>query len=217
MCLRHRGQPGARHPRASATGSKGSWRRSRCPASGTSSKSRCRPTRPARSTSLRWPGGPPRWWGWRPPTGSTPMLSDKVVGGIMSSARVAEAPGFRHITRVSHFLRNQRGGRTGRRTGPARVSESGYLLRPLDAWAHPGPGSDRVTSRRAASRTVRRRGAHSPIPVVEEASRELERLGADSVIAIGGGSAIVTARAASILHAEKRDVRELCTQRGPPP
>jgi alcohol dehydrogenase class IV len=56
---------------------------------------------------------------------------------------------------------------------------------------------------------------HSPIPVVEDASRELERLGADSVIAVGGGSAIVTARAGSILLAEKRDVRELCTQPGP--
>jgi alcohol dehydrogenase class IV len=56
---------------------------------------------------------------------------------------------------------------------------------------------------------------HSPIPVVEDAVRELERLGADSVVAVGGGSAIVTARAASILLAEQRDVRELCTQRSP--
>jgi alcohol dehydrogenase class IV len=56
---------------------------------------------------------------------------------------------------------------------------------------------------------------HSPVPVVEDAARELERLGADAVVAVGGGSAIVTARAATILLAEKRDVRELCTQRSP--
>jgi len=54
---------------------------------------------------------------------------------------------------------------------------------------------------------------HSPVPAVEEARRSLERAGADAVIAVGGGSAIVTARAASILLAEKRDVRELCTRR----
>jgi alcohol dehydrogenase class IV len=39
---------------------------------------------------------------------------------------------------------------------------------------------------------------HSPIPVVQDAARELERLEADSVIAVGGGSAIVTARAAGL-------------------
>ena len=54
---------------------------------------------------------------------------------------------------------------------------------------------------------------HSPVPAVEEARRSLEHARADAVIAVGGGSAIVTARAASILLAEKRDVRELCTRR----
>ncbi len=54
---------------------------------------------------------------------------------------------------------------------------------------------------------------HSPVPVVEEARRSLEQSGADAVVAVGGGSAIVTARAASILLAEKRPVRELCTRR----
>ncbi len=56
---------------------------------------------------------------------------------------------------------------------------------------------------------------HSPVPVVEAAATALAELGADSVIAVGGGSAIVTARAATILLAEGRDVRELCTRRGP--
>jgi alcohol dehydrogenase len=53
--------------------------------------------------------------------------------------------------------------------------------------------------------------AHSPIPSVEAAAQELRRLGADAAVAIGGGSAIVTARAASILAAEEKPVRELCT------
>ena len=55
--------------------------------------------------------------------------------------------------------------------------------------------------------------AHSPLPAVEAAARELERLGADAVIAVGGGSAVVTARAASILLAERGDARQLCTSR----
>ena len=55
--------------------------------------------------------------------------------------------------------------------------------------------------------------AHSPLPAVEEAAGELKRLGADAVVAVGGGSAIVTARAASILLAEGGDARSLCTSR----
>ncbi|MGE4238954.1 iron-containing alcohol dehydrogenase family protein [Ramlibacter sp.] len=52
----------------------------------------------------------------------------------------------------------------------------------------------------------------SPVPAVEDAARELERLGADAIIAVGGGSAIVTARAAAILLAEKDEVKNLCTR-----
>jgi alcohol dehydrogenase class IV len=55
--------------------------------------------------------------------------------------------------------------------------------------------------------------AHSPLVSVETAAQELKRLDADAVIALGGGSSIVTARAASILLAEKRDPRSLCTSR----
>ena len=55
---------------------------------------------------------------------------------------------------------------------------------------------------------------HSPLPTVEAARRTLREAGADGVIAVGGGSAIVTARAATVLLAEDRDVRELCTRRG---
>jgi alcohol dehydrogenase len=53
--------------------------------------------------------------------------------------------------------------------------------------------------------------AHSPVPDVVAGSQELKRLAADAVVAVGGGSAIVTARAASILLAEGSDVRALCT------
>ena len=53
--------------------------------------------------------------------------------------------------------------------------------------------------------------AHSPAPAVAEAAQRLRRLEADAVVAVGGGSAIVTARAASILLAENGDLRELCT------
>jgi alcohol dehydrogenase class IV len=56
--------------------------------------------------------------------------------------------------------------------------------------------------------------AHSPLRSVETAAAYLTGLDADAAIALGGGSAIVTARAASILMAEKRGVRELCTTTG---
>jgi alcohol dehydrogenase class IV len=56
---------------------------------------------------------------------------------------------------------------------------------------------------------------HSPIPSVRAAAQTLSRLDADAVVAVGGGSSIVTARAATILLAEGEDVRSLCTQQGP--
>lgn len=55
--------------------------------------------------------------------------------------------------------------------------------------------------------------AHSPVASVQEAAVELKRFEADAVIALGGGSSIVTARAASILAAEGGDPRSLCTTR----
>jgi len=53
--------------------------------------------------------------------------------------------------------------------------------------------------------------SHSPLPSVEEAASELKRLQADAIVAVGGGSAIVTARAASILVAENTDAKLLAT------
>jgi len=61
--------------------------------------------------------------------------------------------------------------------------------------------------------------AHSPLPAVLAGVEVLRALKADAVIAVGGGSAVVTARASSILLAEARDIHELCTQyrSGEPP
>lgn len=52
---------------------------------------------------------------------------------------------------------------------------------------------------------------HTPVPVVETAAAELQKMNADAVIAVGGGSAIVTARAAAILVGEERDLATLAT------
>jgi alcohol dehydrogenase class IV len=54
---------------------------------------------------------------------------------------------------------------------------------------------------------------HSPLPAVQAVADELRRLEADAVLAVGGGSAVVTARAASIMLAEHGDARALCTAR----
>jgi alcohol dehydrogenase class IV len=55
--------------------------------------------------------------------------------------------------------------------------------------------------------------AHSPLSSVEAAAEALRRFEADAVIAVGGGSAVVTARAASILFGEGGEVHRLCTAR----
>lgn len=54
---------------------------------------------------------------------------------------------------------------------------------------------------------------HSPISSVQAAAHNLVRLDADAIVALGGGSAIVSARAANILRAEGDDPRKLCTYR----
>lgn len=53
---------------------------------------------------------------------------------------------------------------------------------------------------------------HSPVPAVEAAAEALRRMQADAIVAVGGGSVIVTARAAAILLAEGRPVPDLCTR-----
>ena len=54
---------------------------------------------------------------------------------------------------------------------------------------------------------------HSPVSGVEEAARFLKEAHADAVIAVGGGSAAVTARTAAILLGEQKPLSELCTRR----
>jgi len=56
---------------------------------------------------------------------------------------------------------------------------------------------------------------NSPLPAVEETAGMLNDLQADAVVAIGGGSAVVTARAASILLGEQQPAQGLCTRRLP--
>jgi alcohol dehydrogenase class IV len=53
--------------------------------------------------------------------------------------------------------------------------------------------------------------AHSPAQTIKDAAQMLLNINADAIVAIGGGSAIVTARAASILLAEKSDLASLST------
>lgn len=65
----------------------------------------------------------------------------------------------------------------------------------------------------ACAGTFDRVRAHSPTDAVMEAAQLLRECDADAAIAVGGGSAIVTARAASIVLAEGRTPRELCTSR----
>lgn len=55
--------------------------------------------------------------------------------------------------------------------------------------------------------------ADTPLADVEVAVRELNRMEADAIVAVGGGSATTFARAVNILHAEKGDARKLCTSR----
>lgn len=54
---------------------------------------------------------------------------------------------------------------------------------------------------------------HTPKDAVEDAVVALNTLAADAIIVLGGGSAVVTARAASIFQGEVRDLDEICTRR----
>lgn len=55
---------------------------------------------------------------------------------------------------------------------------------------------------------------HSPVASVEALAEVLRENAADAVVGVGGGSVVVSSRAAVILHGEGRGVRDLCTQRG---
>lgn len=55
--------------------------------------------------------------------------------------------------------------------------------------------------------------ADSPVAAVNAAVSQLAELNADAIIAVGGGSAMVTARAIAIALAERRPLDQLCTRR----
>jgi alcohol dehydrogenase class IV len=55
--------------------------------------------------------------------------------------------------------------------------------------------------------------AHTPRDSVDEAANALRELGADAVVAVGGGSAVVSARAAAIYIAEGHNLDALCSTR----
>jgi alcohol dehydrogenase class IV len=57
--------------------------------------------------------------------------------------------------------------------------------------------------------------ASSPLPSVLQGAAAAREAKADLIVAIGGGSAMVTARAIIILLAEKGDIHEICTQYPP--
>lgn len=122
---------------------------------------------------------------------------------------------FQHITpplRVAHGPDSL--GQLGRELGRMGCNRAAVFCGP---WMAEGPLLERV---RAAlgerfAGVYSNVEAHSPVASVEEASRALKDLQADAVIAVGGGSVIVTARAASILAAEDKPVQELCTVTDP--
>jgi len=120
---------------------------------------------------------------------------------------------------------------------PRHISSAARIHYGPDALARLGPELDRLGARRALlvagrslggdARTRDRIGAaadgrmagvfdgvraNSPLDAVRALVAEIERHEADALLALGGGSAMVTARAANILHAEGRDIAELSTR-----
>jgi alcohol dehydrogenase class IV len=124
------------------------------------------------------------------------------------------AVAFRHLTAsfrvfagptaldsMDHELRRQRVSRVLVVTDPALVAERAVLARVEAAIG------EALVARFADV------AQHSPLPSVLAAVDLMVAEAVDGVVVVGGGSAVVTARAAAIIHAEQRDVRELCTRR----
>lgn len=118
---------------------------------------------------------------------------------------------FQHITpplRIFHGPDSF--GQLGRELGRMNCSRAVIFCGP---WMAEGPLLERVRSA-LGERCVGVYSdvlAHSPVAAVEDAAEFLRSHKADAVIAVGGGSVIVTARAATILAAENKPVQELCT------
>lgn len=122
-----------------------------------------------------------------------------------------DMPSFQHITpplRLFHGADSL--GQIGRELARMNCSRAVIFCGP---WMADGPLLERVRSA-LGERCVGVYSdvlAHSPVEAVEDAAEALRRFQADAVIAVGGGSVIVTARAATILAAENKPARELCT------
>jgi len=120
---------------------------------------------------------------------------------------------------------------------PRHISSAARIHYGPDALTRLGPELDRLDARRALLVTGRSLGrdaaamdrihaasngrlcgafdgvlANSPLEAVQRLAQEIDRHEADALVALGGGSAMVTARAANILHAEDRDIDELSTR-----
>jgi alcohol dehydrogenase class IV len=54
---------------------------------------------------------------------------------------------------------------------------------------------------------------HTPLPVVEVVAEIIHSTGAEGIVVVGGGSAVVTARAVAIAHGEQLPVAEMATRR----
>lgn len=57
--------------------------------------------------------------------------------------------------------------------------------------------------------------ASSPLPSILAGAQAAKAAGADCIVAVGGGSAMVTARSIIIVMAEKGDIHDICTQYPP--
>jgi alcohol dehydrogenase class IV len=56
---------------------------------------------------------------------------------------------------------------------------------------------------------------HTPLPVVESLAEIVRSTGAQGLVAVGGGSAVVTARAVAIAYGEQLPVAEMATRKLP--
>lgn len=122
-----------------------------------------------------------------------------------------DMPSFQHITPPLRLFQGPESlGQLGRELSRMNCSRAVIFCGP---WMAEGPLLERVRSalgERCAG-VYSDVLAHSPVASVEEAAEYLRAQQADAVIAVGGGSVIVTARAATILAAENKPVQELCT------
>jgi len=156
-----------------------------------------------------------RAWAGRAPFLSSPQDLTTVVKPFRI-CRLAEVKSFRHTIAQ---LRIYQGadcldtlGAELERTGSRRaVIFCGATL------AKPGSPLDLVREALGGRLAGVYAGVKSdtPLPEVEAAIIELRRMQADAIVAVGGGSAITTARAVNILYAETGHARELCTKREP--